>query len=103
MPGDYLEDMRQMRSDGATLKEIGDHYGISKQRIHQILRDQPSSPNGGRPRSFDHDEAVRLWRKGVPIKAIAIDNQVSHQAVHRVIKAHKRQMGQMGQLAPSIH
>lgn len=31
-------DMKHMHDSGMTLRAIGQHYGVSRQRIHQILK-----------------------------------------------------------------
>lgn len=32
--------MKELRSDGWTLANIGEHYMISRQRVHQILKEE---------------------------------------------------------------
>lgn len=36
-----LFQMRQLRAEGMTCQEIGKHFGISQQRVGQILSDRP--------------------------------------------------------------
>ena len=40
--GDYVrkKEMADMRDCGFTLREIGEKYGISRQRVHQILKNR---------------------------------------------------------------
>lgn len=33
-----IEDIRALREQGKTLQEIADHYGVSRQRIHQLTK-----------------------------------------------------------------
>lgn len=46
MTKDQVKDMFSMRIDGYTLKEIGEKYGISRERVRQLL----SNAAGGRNR-----------------------------------------------------
>jgi hypothetical protein len=34
------DQIKAMRNSGASLQEIGDHFGLSRQRIHQIVRNK---------------------------------------------------------------
>jgi DNA-directed RNA polymerase sigma subunit (sigma70/sigma32) len=34
---DRIADMKRLREQGWTLKKIGDKYGLTKARVHQIL------------------------------------------------------------------
>jgi DNA-directed RNA polymerase sigma subunit (sigma70/sigma32) len=36
---DFLHAVEAARADGATFQEIGDALGISRERVHQLLRD----------------------------------------------------------------
>lgn len=47
---DKIPEVVRMRSDGMTLEQIGEHYGLSKQRINQI--EQAAEM---------HEEVLRLW------------------------------------------
>lgn len=48
--------IRAMRASGATLREIGEHFGISFERVRQIVADMPlpegrwTNKGGGRRR-----------------------------------------------------
>jgi DNA invertase Pin-like site-specific DNA recombinase len=37
---DYIDDIRLMRQQQASYQAIADKYGCSRQRIHQLLREQ---------------------------------------------------------------
>ena len=47
---DKIPEVVRMRSEGMTLEQIGEHYGLSKQRINQI--EQAAEM---------HEEILRLW------------------------------------------
>lgn len=36
--------MVRMRAQGQTLAQIAAHFGLTRQRVHQILRTRPTSP-----------------------------------------------------------
>lgn len=38
----FLPDMKFMRAQGATLEQIAFKYGVTRQRIHQLLSEKPS-------------------------------------------------------------
>lgn len=45
-------EMVEMRRRGLTLQQIGEHYGVSRQRVKQILADEPVPLKAGHYRNF---------------------------------------------------
>lgn len=43
-----IEDIKKMRRKGFTLREIGEKYAVSRQRIHQILEKEISLTKQGK-------------------------------------------------------
>lgn len=49
MPRPKMVDMKKalrMRKQGKTLREIGEHFGVTKQAIDQLFRRAPRKPGG---------------------------------------------------------
>ena len=36
----HLADMRTMRAEGVTLQSIGDRFGCTRERVHQLLAEE---------------------------------------------------------------
>ena len=79
---DRDREMFELRAAGWTLRQIGERYGISRQRVDEIVRDRggPELPDviAARrrtrgPRSWrQRSEDIRQWwRAGLPIAVIA--------------------------------
>lgn len=85
------EIIEQYNNGGLTLQEIGSKIGVSRQRVHQILKQhgiatRPSKPRG---RTLDRDLLERLYideRKNLNevVKAV----RASHPIVKRELKRH---------------
>ena len=57
---------------GVTFAEIGAEYGVTKERVRQVVRRLGLSGPSRRPWAPDHTEVLRaLWQEGLPASAIA--------------------------------
>ena len=73
--------MFELRAAGWTLRQIGEHYGISRQRVDEIVRDRggPELPDviaARRAREAEimqqrSEEIRQWWRAGLPVATIA--------------------------------
>ena len=78
--------LKEMRSRGMTMDEIGSKVGISKQRVSQLLQRGGDPEHHNRPRTFDYDEVRRRWIEGESFKVIAEDIGVSREAVRSAVR-----------------
>lgn len=91
------EQLIALVKDGATLKDAGSVYGISGERVRQILKEAGLGPRelpgrAGKPpstRSADPRELAQviqaMWREGMLSHEIAEVFDISSAAVHRLI------------------
>jgi len=63
------DDIIRRRSSGQTFQEIGDAYGISRQRVKQLCTKYGVGP-GPKEAPFDVDKAVELLKKGENVKSV---------------------------------
>ncbi len=78
---DRDREMFELRAAGWTLRQIGERYGISRQRVDEIVRDRggPELPDviaARRAREAEimqerSEEIRQWWRAGLPITVIA--------------------------------
>ena len=78
---DRDREMFELRAAGWTLRQIGERYGISRQRVDEIVRDRggPELPDVIAARRAREAEILRersedirqWWRAGLPISIIA--------------------------------
>ena len=87
--------MRMMRADGMTFAEIADHFGITKQRVHQVAWNVPvdASKIARRPhprrsnilsahkKSQHRDAVAELWVRGLTSGQISLKLGISRSAV----------------------
>ena len=94
---DRDREMIELRASGWTLREIGERYGISRQRVDEIVRDRggPELPDviaARRAREAEvveqHAQEIRQWwRAGLPVATIAARLGLPAARVHRTIDA----------------
>lgn len=84
------EQMAEMYKDGQTLDAIGRHYGVTRQRVHQVLKEQglskadKGSTYGGRRAAIEHMRT--LYQSGKTMAQIAELMGVSRQNVQQAFK-----------------
>jgi Homing endonuclease associated repeat/Sigma-70, region 4 len=88
-------EMFQLRASGWTLRQIGERYGISRQRVDEIVRERggPELPEVLAARRAREAEIIsehsreirRWWRAGLPIGVIARRLGLPTARVHRTI------------------
>jgi DNA-binding CsgD family transcriptional regulator len=92
---DRDREMFELRAAGWTLRQIGERYGISRQRVDEIVRDRggPELPDviaARRAREAGimqerSDEIRQWWRAGLPIATIAEQLGLPTARVQRLI------------------
>jgi len=84
------ETVRAMRRAGATLKAIGDRFGVTPPAVRYWCRDIPSPKIVRADRKCDPAEAFRLFYElGVTQRAIAMRFGVTPERVCIAIKKHR--------------
>jgi transcriptional regulator with XRE-family HTH domain len=92
---DRDREMFELRAAGWTLRQIGERYGISRQRVDEIVRDRggPDLPEVIAARRAREAEVVEQrareirewWRAGLPVSAIAERIGLPAARLHRSI------------------
>jgi hypothetical protein len=92
---DRDREMFELRAAGWTLRQIGERYGISRQRVDEIVRDRggpelPAVIAARRAREAEimqrrSEEIRQWWRAGAPITIIAERLALPAARVHRSI------------------
>lgn len=71
------ESARALRSEGATMEEIGAIFGVSRQRVASLLADPPPRGRKGRPRAQASAASARSGRGGSQSRRRASDQSRS--------------------------
>ncbi len=82
------ERLAQLYHDGLSLQKIGQEFGVSKQRIHQLLQKLhlPDRPLIRRNRvQFDHDAAIRSYKSGHSLTTVAREQGVCHSTIRNML------------------
>lgn len=98
IPREEYDRIRNLKEFGSTLQEIGDTYGVSKERIRQILETMPQVKRavlekvGGGMSSDMIDEVRQLRAQGFTYREIGEKYDVSRQSVQQMLKYWEKQM-----------
>ena len=82
LTAEQVEMARELRAEGATLREIGAELGVDESTVRRVLG--PGGRTGPR-RRVDPDEVERLWRQGLSQGEIARQVGSSTMPVRRVL------------------
>jgi Mor family transcriptional regulator len=76
------QSMREMQLQGQTLETIAKHFGITRQRVHQILNPRPPKEPGQLKRNA---EILKLHREGVCVADLATRYKITQSSIYRII------------------
>jgi hypothetical protein len=94
----HTDEIVEMRLSGLTLQEIGDHFGVSRERIRQVLSSQTGLAGPGASRAAlnrsrykdklrkSKDQILEAWRSGGAVTEIARTVDLPATAVSSLIK-----------------
>lgn len=81
-------DMFSMRLDGYTLQEIADRYGISKERVRQVMKvGSMDKKMGESKKKWVYPNAIK-WaeRNHISVYRIAADTGITPNTLHNALK-----------------
>lgn len=80
-------EMLEMADEGLTLQEIGDHFGVTRQRVAQIIGRQVTA--GSRGRTISINAAPETWKAlehvadslDIPVRGLERDDRLDSRAL----------------------
>lgn len=91
MNQDDVDEAITLYDRGWSLEDVGERFGVSRQRAHKVLTDsgrwtsRPRGPGPGRGRQVDDDQVVVLFRGGLTPTQIGTRLGVSMPTVYRAL------------------
>ena len=78
---------RKLREDGCTLAQLGEYYGVTRQRMSQVLMGVGDSVRPGPDRTFDYAEARRMWHEGASMGRLAKHFGVTKTTIRKALRS----------------
>lgn len=90
--GQNVRDLVAAYEAGATLRQLADRFGVTRQTVSNLLKRNGVTPRWGRLTSADVDEAERLYAQGLSLTRIGERLSVSDDTVRYQLKKRGVQM-----------
>ena len=72
---------------GLSMQEVGLQFGISRQRVHQILKKAKEKPEESGERSYKETRRlIELYQSGLSMKEVGTEFGISAQRVEQILK-----------------
>lgn len=80
---DYIQARSMYHDNNMTMKQIGKHFGVSRQRVHQVLKRGRPALSISERQTVDYKRAKELFAQGLPVKQIANELGCSVTSLYR--------------------